>query len=146
MTTDTSTIFIEKNFESSIENVWNAWTVPNLIMNWFGSDPGGKVLKAKLDVRSGGEFEIVFQDSDLTEHTCSGMYKEVQQFSSLTFSWQWKSEPGVISLVTVLLIPKGRSTLMQFEHKNLGSGSRHNYAIGWQTTFSKLERMLNLQQ
>jgi uncharacterized protein YndB with AHSA1/START domain len=53
------------------------------------SDPKGKGLKAELDVRPGGYFEITFQDSDRTEHTCSGFYDEVRVLSKLTFSWQW---------------------------------------------------------
>ena len=145
MTTGDSSIFFEKTFKTSIEKIWDAWTNPTLIMNWFGSDPEGKVLKAELDVRPGGKFEITFQDSDLTEHTCSGMYDEVRALSMLTFSWQWKSEPGVESFIILLLTPEGKSTRMQFEHKNLGSDSKHNYAKGWQNTFSKLERLLGVQ-
>ncbi|MGZ5190796.1 MAG: SRPBCC family protein [Flavisolibacter sp.] len=139
---DDSSIFIETTFKSSIEKIWEAWTNPNLILKWFGSDPNGKVLKADLDVRPGGFFEITFQDSELTEHTCSGIYEEVQVLSKLTFSWQWKSEPGVESFIIVLLTPEGKSTRMQFEHKNPGSGSKHDYVKGWQNTFTKLERLL----
>lgn len=145
MTTDNSSIFFETTFKAPIEKIWDAWTNPTLIMNWFGSDPKGKGLKAALDVRPGGSFEITFQDSNLTEHTCSGIYDEVRPLSKLTFSWQWKSEPGVESFVVLLLSPEGKSTKMQFEHKNLGRDSEHNYAKGWQTTFSKLERLLGIQ-
>ena len=145
MKTDDSSIFFETTFNSSIERVWEAWTNPMHLMNWFGSDPKGKVLKAELDVRSGGYFEVTFQDSDLTEHTCSGIYDEVRTLNKLTFSWQWKSEPGIESFIILLLTSEGKSTRMQFEHKNLGSGSKHNYAKGWQNTFSKLERLLDIQ-
>jgi uncharacterized protein YndB with AHSA1/START domain len=143
MATDDSSIFIETTFKSSIEKIWEAWTNPNVIMKWFGSDPEGKGLNAELDVRPGGSFEITFRDADLTEHTCSGIYDEVYVLRKLTFSWRWKSEPGVESFVILLLTPEGKSTRMQFEHKNLGSGSKHNYAKGWQNTFSKLERLLD---
>lgn len=99
MAVDNSSVSIETTIHSSIERVWEAWTNPTLIMNWFGSDPNGKVLKAELDVRPGGYFEVTFQDSDLTEHTCSGIYDEVQAMSKLTFSWQWKSESGIESFI-----------------------------------------------
>jgi len=145
MTTDNSSIFIETTFKASIEKVWDAWTNSTQIMNWFGSDPKGKVLKAELDVRPGGNFEVTFQDSDQTEHTCSGIYDEVLPLGKLTFSWQWKSEPAVESFVILLLTPEGKSTRMQFEHKNLGSDSKHDYEWGWQNTFSKLERLLTIQ-
>ncbi len=145
MATEDSSIFLETTFRSSIEKIWEAWTNPNLIMNWFGSDPKGKGLKAELDVRPGGYFEITFQDSDLTEHTCSGIYDEVQALSKLTFSWQWKSEPGAESFITLLLTPEGEYTRMQFEHKNLSYGSKHDYAKGWQNTFAKLECLIDMQ-
>ena len=142
MTTNDSSIFLETTFKSPVEKIWEAWTNPNLIVKWFGSDPKGKGLSAKLDVRLGGYFEITFQDSDLTEHTCSGIYDEIQVLNKLTFSWRWKNEPGVESFVVLSLTPEGKSTRMQFQHKNLSSGSKHDYARGWHNTFSKLERLL----
>jgi uncharacterized protein YndB with AHSA1/START domain len=145
MATDDSSVFIEKTFNSSIEQIWEAWTNPDIIINWFGSDPNGKGLKAVLDVRPGGCFEITFQDSDLTQHTCSGIYGEVQVLNKLTFSWKWNNEPGVESFVILLLTSYRNSTRMQFKHKDLGSGSKHDYAKGWQNTFSKLERLLDKQ-
>ena len=145
MTTDDSSIFPETTFKSPIEKIWECWTNPLLVMTWFGSDPKGKVLKAELDVRPGGNFEITFHDSDLTEHTCSGIYDEVQPFSKLTFNWQWKSEPGVESSVSLLLTPEGKNTRMQFEHKDLGRGSKHDYSKGWHNTFAKLEGLIEVQ-
>lgn len=136
-------VFIETTIHSPVEKVWEAWTNPGIIKNWFGSDPKGKVLSATLDVRPGGSFEVTFKDPDQTEHTCMGMYNEVKKFSKLTFTWHWKSEPGVESFIILLLIAEGKSTKMQFEHKNFGSGSQHNYIKGWQSTFLKLERLLS---
>ena len=135
-------VFLEVIFRSRIENVWRAWTDPALIMHWFGSDPNGNVISAEVDPRQGGYFSITFQDSDLTQHTCSGIYEEVNPPEKLTFSWQWKAEPGVESFVRVLLSPQGTFTRMQFEHSDFGTASKHAYARGWETTFLKLERML----
>ena len=139
---DNDTITIGVTISAPVKNVWKAWTNPALIFKWFGSDPNGKVMKAKLNVHVGGSFEITFKDSDQTEHTCSGVYIDVQEFSKLTFTWTWKSEPGVESLVTVALTSDGDFTRMLFQHEHIGSASRHNYLSGWQATFSKLERML----
>ena len=135
-------IFIEKQFNASIEKVWKAWTEPALISKWFGSDPNGQVLRSEMNIQPGGNFEITFRDSDSAEHTCYGIYAEVQPFNKLSFTWSWKSEPGVESFVTVLLSPKNNDTLMQFEHADVGSESAHNYEQGWKSTFLKLERML----
>src|SRR5260221_8502475 len=98
-------VTIEKIFDVPIMNMWNAWTDPSVVIKWFGSEPGGEVLEAKLDVKPGGRFKITFRNPDQTEHTCSGVYAEVVEFSKLSFSWEWKSEPGVVSFVTMLLTP-----------------------------------------
>jgi uncharacterized protein YndB with AHSA1/START domain len=135
-------ISIEIIFQAPIENVWNAWTDSSLILLWFGSEPKGKGLKAKMDVRAGGSFEITFANSDGAVHTCYGVYTEVKPFSKLSFTWNWKAEPGVESFVTVLLSSENNFTRMKFEHTHVGNASAHNYTEGWRTTFKKLEQVL----
>ena len=140
---DKDKVKIKIVLDAPIKNVWRAWTDPMIVANWFGSDPKGEVLNAELDVRMGGKFTVTFRDSDMTEHTCSGIYKEVQELRKLTFTWCWKSEPGVESLVTVLLTPENGKTLLQFEHAHPGNASMHNYLQGWNATFLKLQKALD---
>lgn len=135
-------IRIETIFNAPADIVWKAWTDPRVILQWFGSDPKGEGLKANMDVRVNGSFEISFKDSDGTEHTCGGVYTDVREFNQLVFTWHWKNEPGVESLVIILLSKQGNNTRMNFEHANVGNASRHNYLIGWKTTFEKLDRLL----
>ena len=134
---------IETNFNATREKVWKAWTEPAFILQWFGSDPNGKGLRAKMNVEQGGAYEIAFKDGDGTEHTCMGKYLIVEKFRQLSFTWEWKNEPGVESLVNMSLDSIKDSTTMIFEHKNLGTTSAHNYLAGWKGTFLKLERVLN---
>ena len=117
------TISISKTFHASIEKIWAAWTDPSIISKWFGSDPNGIVLNAMMDVMPGGHFAITFKDGNGTEHTCYGVYRDVQPYDKLSFSWMWRSEPGVSSFVTVLLMPQQDGTCMQFEHANVGNAS-----------------------
>lgn len=136
-------VVIEKIFHASLKDLWKAWTEPQIILKWLGSDPNGKGLNAEMDVREGGHFEITFANSDGDEHTCFGTYKEVKEYSKLSFTWTWKSEPGVESLVTVLFVAIDGRTQMQFEHAKVGTASSHNYLVGWQATFEKLEKILS---
>jgi uncharacterized protein YndB with AHSA1/START domain len=136
-------IVVEIVIPASVHQVWKAWTDPNLILGWFGSDLNGKGLKADLDVRPGGAFEVTFQDSDHTMHTCMGIYRDVKEYSTLSFTWMWKSEPGVESLVTVLLTDEGAQTRMVFTHAHVGKESAHHYLQGWKSTFVKLQRLLS---
>ena len=142
MQTDQHTINIKHQFNASPEIIWKAWTDPVLILNWFGSDPDGKGISAQLNVHPGGAFEVSFADADGMVHTCSGIYVEVDKPRKLSFTWSWKSEPGVESFITVLLTPMEEQTQMQFIHSNLSAGSQHDYDKGWKSTFLKLERLI----
>jgi len=139
-------VSLEITIHASIQDVWKAWTDPALILKWVGSDPKGVGLKAQMDVQPGGTFEISFRGSDQVEHTCFGIYTEVKEHRKLIFSWEWKSEPGVESLVIIALRPDGDDTYMQFEHTGVGNHSVHNYLDGWTKTFEKLKQLLNRKQ
>lgn len=139
---DKDKVTLDLLLHAPLTAVWQAWTDGNMILQWFGSDPDGRGVKAMLDVRPGGYFEVTFQNSDGAEHNCFGVYKEVQAPKLLTFTWEWKNEPGAESFVTVLLAPEGNFTRMHFEHANLGTASAHDYSPGWRSTFEKLERLL----
>lgn len=144
MNTDTITIGIL--LHASAEKVWKAWTDPDLVLKWFGSDPNGTGLNASMDVRPGGAYEISFKNAagPNAEHTCFGKYTEVEKYRRLAFSWTWKNEPGVESFVTVSLTPEKDHTHMKFEHAHVGYESAHNYEEGWRSTFEKLEKVLGI--
>ncbi len=46
-------IRIDMSFTASIEKIWNAWTDPRLILQWFGSDPNAKGIIAQMNVHPG---------------------------------------------------------------------------------------------
>jgi len=146
MTSTNKRINIVWHFKTSSDRIWQAWTDPAKVKQWFGSDPNGKVLNARTELWVGGQFEVSFMDADKTEHTCSGIYTEFETNSSLLFTWSWKSEPGYISFVKVFIRPEPAGTLMNFEHANLNPGSVHNYEIGWRSTFKKLDRLFENQK
>jgi uncharacterized protein YndB with AHSA1/START domain len=87
---------------------------------------------------------VTFCDGDGTEHTCSGTYREVEEYTRLTFTWQWKNEPGNESFIILNLVPEGYATRLQLEHLNTGTGSKHDYIKGWQSSFAKLERLMRI--
>lgn len=137
-----SAVQITWDFAAPPESVWAAWTTSDAVQQWFGSDPEGKVLKAEMDVRPGGQFEVTFADSDGTLHTARGVYKQLEPYRRLEFSWGWQSEPGVETLIKIRLTPNGKGTKMDFEHGNLVQVSSHDYQSGWRSTFQKIDKLL----
>lgn len=137
-----TSVELEHHFDAPRERVWNAWTHHESVSAWWGSQPGGVVTSAALDVRPGGRFEISFTDPDGDRHTCSGSYLTVQAPALLDFTWSWKSEPGITSRVTVAFADEGTGTAMRFVHGDLRGVSEHGYAEGWRRTFAKLDGFL----
>jgi uncharacterized protein YndB with AHSA1/START domain len=138
----TSSVRISRYFSEPPQKVWQAWTDPQIVKSWFGSDPNGKVLDASLDVRVDGVFEITFRNSDETQYICTGKYEEIEQYQKLVFTWMWKDRSDIVEVVTLLFQVEPNGTLMIFEHANIDSSTTHNYEIGWKSTFDKLERTL----
>jgi uncharacterized protein YndB with AHSA1/START domain len=135
-------VTIDWQFSATADEVWRAWTDPDLVRQWFGSDPAGKVTRATLDVRPGGEYSVTFQDSTGLEHRASGVYRAVDRPRALSFTWTWQSEPDHETQVRVVLTPRDGETAMRFEHARLWSGSSHGYEEGWRRTFAKMQRAI----
>ncbi len=133
---------IDRRFDATPAQVWRAWTEPEQVQLWFGSDPAGTVSHARLDVRVGGGFEVTFANADGTSYTCAGDYTIVDAPTRLAFTWRWRNEPGVETAIHLRFEPVPGGTLQHFEHRGLGATTTHNYAVGWQSTFDKLARAL----
>ena len=82
-------------FPVAPEKVWQAWTDPQALKNWFGPDEG-EVSLAQTDVQVGGRFHAVFSTLDGEQHDVSGVYREVQPQRKLVFTWAWPLPAGQI--------------------------------------------------
>ncbi|WP_318528828.1 rhodanese-like domain-containing protein [Microbacterium terricola] len=137
-----TSITVDHRFDASQKDVWRAWTDPEIMRLWWGSDPDGVVTSAALDVRPGGRFDISFRDSSGDLHTSSGEYLRVDEPTELEFTWSWLSETNTPSRVHIVLAGDGTGTRMRFVHRELRGASDHDYADGWRRTFAKLDRVL----
>ena len=137
-----TSVVINWRFDHAPDAIWKAWTDPVWIARWVGSDPNGSVRHVNTDVRPGGTFEFAFTDSDGTQHTARGVYREVVPHRKLAFSWSWANEPGVETSIVLEFEQDGKGTSMRFEHQGLTHASPHDYAFGWRSTFQKMEKVL----
>ena len=138
---DKDSICIDTLIHGPVGKVWKAWTEPDLVSKWFGSDLLGSRINARIDCHTGGSCEISFSYRDGTEFSCGGIYAEVQPYGKLGFSWEWKNEPGVESFVTLMFTPENND--MHFEHAGVGFKSAHNYLEGWKSAFAKLDSLIS---
>ncbi|MDQ9171871.1 SRPBCC family protein [Oxalobacteraceae bacterium R-40] len=69
-------LILTRIIDAPREKVFQAWTDPELIRQWFAPKPW-TTSSAQTDVRTGGSSLIVMRGPDGTEIPCPGVYLEV---------------------------------------------------------------------
>lgn len=127
---------IERFFEATPEEVFDAWTDPEVLRRWWAVDPAGRTPVAEVDLRVGGRYRLSMEHPDGTRHTVAGEYREILRPTRLVYSWCWEQDDGrpddQVSTVTVELRGEGERTKLVLEHTDLASAeSRDRHAQGW---------------
>jgi uncharacterized protein YndB with AHSA1/START domain len=145
--TDTS-LRVERTFDAPAEQVFDAWTNPEVLRRWWRADPTWSTPVAEVDLRVGGSYRISMLDPDgAVRLTVMGQYREVRRPERLVYSWQWEQEdgtPGHASLVTVGFHADGERTKVVLVHSGLESASsseRHTH--GWNGVLDQLQGHLS---
>ena len=87
------------------EKVFNAWTQPALLKQWFAPMPW-TTAKAELDVRAGGASLIVMRSPEGKEFPSYGVYLEVVKNARLVFTdaftkaWEPSDKPFMLVELT----------------------------------------------
>jgi uncharacterized protein YndB with AHSA1/START domain len=145
--TDTS-LRVQRTFDAPVEEVFNAWTDPEVMRRWWRANPAWTTPVAEVDLRVGGRYRISMEDpADGSRHTVGGEYTEVTPPTRLAYSWQWEEggQPGdQVSAVTVDFRADGPRTTVVLEHSGLGSSeSRDSHGQGWDGVLEMLQAQLS---
>jgi len=141
--TDTS-LRIERTYDAPPEDVFDAWTNPEVLRRWWRPNPAWVTPVAEVDLRVGGRYRISMEDPENgTRHTAGGEYSEVSRPRRLVYSWQWEQDdgqPGHVSTVTVDFHADGERTNVVLEHSDLESSqSRDSHTHGWSGILEMLQ-------
>jgi uncharacterized protein YndB with AHSA1/START domain len=133
---------IKRRIAAPPERVYEAWTDPQKLMQWFGPE-GATMISVEADAHVGGRYHIEFRTPDGEHHDVSGTYSDVVPNQRLTFSWMWRTLPDRASKVTVMLKPDGEGTLLTLFHEQFfDENARDRHHVGWSGTMDKLARYL----
>ena len=93
------TIHIEREFDAPRDLVFATFTNPDLIPEWWG--PRGTTTEVvEMDVRTGGNWRFLTQDSGGSETAFRGTYREVTPPERIVQTFEWEGMPGYVSLET----------------------------------------------
>ncbi len=134
---------IERTFDAPAEDVFDAWTSPEVMRRWLHCEPDWETPEAEVDLRVGGKVRVVMRQPDGKEAEMQGEYTLIDRPNRLVMTWTFFDDPSNEQLMdlsfsesdgatTVLLVNSGIST----------DGRRHAQDWGWNGCLDELERAL----
>jgi len=128
---------LERSFAAPREEVFRAWTEPEVLRRWWAAAPDWESTRAEVDVRVGGRYRLSMRDPQSgDEHTVGGEYVEIDPPARLVYTWTWEGgdadSPGAGSTVTVEFLEDGERTTVVLTHDGIADErSRDQHAQGW---------------
>ncbi len=137
-----NSLVLTRVFPASREKVFAAWTEEALIKQWFCPQEGMTVRVAELDVREGGAYHLVVEDTDGKTYSPSGIYEKIVPNEQLIFSWKW-ADAELITRVTIdLRALSDNETELTLTHEGFPETEiRDRHIKGWEACLAKLPRV-----
>lgn len=92
-------IRIERVFNAPRSRVWQAFTDPTLLAQWWGR--GNKLVIERMDVERGGHWRFVEHGPDGI-HGFEGRYREVTPPQRIVQTFEWDGMPGHVAIETAV--------------------------------------------
>jgi uncharacterized protein YndB with AHSA1/START domain len=95
MGTGTSDLVVTRTFDAPVDEVWEAWTEPDLVTRWWGPQ-GFTSPVAKMDVREGGTSLVAMRSPDGQDMYNTWTYEAVEPHTRMVFSTRFADEHGTV--------------------------------------------------
>lgn len=102
-------ITISRLLNAPIDLVWEVWTQPEHIKNWWGPNDFSNTI-SKMDVVNGGEWDLVMHGPDGTDYKNKSIFKEVILHKKIVY--EHVSAPKFIA--TIDFEPRGSQTFLSW--------------------------------
>jgi uncharacterized protein YndB with AHSA1/START domain len=134
---------IERTFNAPAEDVFDAWTSPEVIRRWFIPAEGWQEPSAEVDLRVGGTVRVVMRDPSGAPVEAGGEYMEVERPHRLAFTWTFDDDQSNQQLIEIDFTERDGATTVVFVNSNISEKRRRDQQYdGWSTCFDEMERVL----
>jgi uncharacterized protein (TIGR03086 family) len=139
-------IVIRRSFEAPRSLVWDALTTPRHLLRWWGPS-WCPLVACEIDLRPGGHWRYVAQDTEGTEHAWYGVYREIEPGERIVTSEVFEGYPEAESVNTMTLSEESGLTTLHsvVVHKTRANRDGHvqsGMEAGMQQTFDRLDDLL----
>ena len=140
------TLVVERVFKAPPERVFNAWTDPEVLVQWWGPE-GLHTPEHTMDVREGGAWRTVMMNDKGETHTASGVYREIAPPKRLVMTWAWEQPDGGRgheTLIELSFEPAEQGTRLKLVQRLFATAeARDNHRMGWDSSFNCLGQYLS---
>jgi uncharacterized protein YndB with AHSA1/START domain len=133
---------IERTFDASAEEVFDAWTSPEVMRRWLHCGPDWDTPTAEVDLRVGGKVRVVMRMPDGTEAGMGGEYTVIDRPRLLAMTWTFDDDPSHEQLIELSFTEVEGSTTVRMVNSRIPSARRDGQDEGWNACVDELERAL----
>lgn len=91
-----NTVNVKREFQADIDLVWEAWTSPEILDQWWAPKP--YITKTKsMDFRAGGMWLYAMISPEENIHWCKAVYKTIEHHKSYSYTDNFCDENGHVS-------------------------------------------------
>ena len=138
-------IHVERIFNASRDRVWEAYTDPKLLAQWWGR--GNKLVIERYELERGGHYRFV-EHSDHGTHGFEGRYREVTPKERISMTFEWDGMPGYPVVTTAVFedLGDGRtkvtSTMMFYTPQERDGMMQSGMEGGMNESYAALDALL----
>lgn len=143
---DRTALQLERFINASPARVFEAWTDPQQLKQWFGPD-WVQTCEIVAEAKVGGKFRWNLITGNGGKKTIAGEYRELIPAQRIVFTWKHENDRGWknrTSIVTVELSDHDGGTHLRLTHVQLpDEESRDDHNKGWKSALDRLEKFVN---
>lgn len=130
----------------SREDVWRAFTEPDLIARWWAR--GNRMTVERFDVVPGGHWRFVEHAPD-GDYGFEGRFREVEQPARISQTFEWDGAPGHVSVTTADLerVDEGATRIVEntifMTAEDAGEMLSSGMLDGMAASYAALDRLLD---
>jgi uncharacterized protein YndB with AHSA1/START domain len=134
---------IERTFAASADDVFDAWTSPEVRRRWFHCGPDWDTPEAEVDLRVGGQVRVVMRRPDGSEVEALGKYTLIDRPRRLGMTWTFHDDPSNEQLIELSFSDDEGSTRVLLVNSRISTEDRRDgQNIGWEGCLDQLERLI----
>jgi uncharacterized protein YndB with AHSA1/START domain len=137
------TVRIERTFAARAEDVFDAWTSPEVMRRWFHVGPDWETPVAEVDLRVGGAVRIVMRRPGGGEGGARGEYTVIDRPHRLEMIWTFDEDPSDEQLMQLSFSEADGATTVLLVNSGIATEKRReSQDQGWNGCLDQLERAL----